>query len=101
MSLKQESLSKYIEILRGCKAYLSSEFNIDSIAIFGSIARRQYHRVSDIDILVHFLLLPSFFELAKIEGFLYERLQLRVDLVIENGADEEFMRRISRDIIRI
>lgn len=97
----QKNLRESIIVLESCKAILISEFNIEAVAIFGSMARRQNHRNSDIDILVRFSKLPSFFELARIEKFLQSKLQIRIDLVIENDAEKVFIDRISRDIIAV
>lgn len=99
-----QSLSECMEILKRCQSELqgsNSEYSFDSVAIFGSVARKQNHRKSDIDILMHFSALPSLFELVRIESFLAKKLNMRVDLVVENGINPEFVARTSKDIVRI
>ncbi len=98
------SLPECAAILKRCQSELqgpNSEYSVDSLAIFGSVARKQNHRKSDIDILVHFSALPSLFELVRVESLLAKALDMRVDLVVENKIEPEFLARISKDIVRI
>ena len=95
--IQYRSLSECVAVLRECQSELHKrehEYAIDSLAIFGSVARRQNRLQSDIDILIHFSKLPSLFELVRIELFLAQKLNMRVDLAVENGIEPEFAARI-------
>ena len=96
-----KNLSECLRILEKNKSHMRTNYHIESLAIFGSVARRQNHRSSDVDILVRFSLLPSFFELAHIENFLRKELRMKIDLIIENGVDKSFLNRISNDLIYV
>jgi predicted nucleotidyltransferase len=81
--------------------YLKQQYGVNSLAIFGSIAREQGHRRSDVDILVGFVKPPSLFALVQIESHLSKHLGKRVDLVMEDCIKPSFRQRISEDLIRI
>lgn len=99
-----QHLMECTQILKHRKRILQEQYHVESLAIFGSVARHQHHHSSDIDILVRFSMLPSFFELAHMEDFLrkeFKGQRMRVDLIIENGADKSFLDRIAKDLIHI
>jgi len=51
---ENETLNRYIHLLAKNKQKLSEEYGFTSIAIFGSLARGEAVRSSDLDILVEF-----------------------------------------------
>jgi uncharacterized protein len=51
---ENETLNRYLKLLAKNKQKLSEEYGFTSIAIFGSLARGEATRVSDVDILVEF-----------------------------------------------
>ena len=57
------------------------EYDPLKIGIFGSFARGDYKKGSDIDILVEFKVSPSLLTLIKLENDLSEILGIKVDLV--------------------
>lgn len=61
--------------------YLKEKFHVKSIGIFGSYAREEQTKKSDIDMLVEFGEVPSFFEFIRLENYLSEKLGAKVDLV--------------------
>jgi predicted nucleotidyltransferase len=89
-------MSPQIEIenkLLAIKPLLEEKFHVDKIGYFGSYARNEHSKESDIDILVSFkkTLGWEFFDLQEL---LENELQLKVDLVSEKGLKEQL-----RDII--
>src|SRR3989338_10300409 len=63
------------------KRLLQERHRIKSIGIFGSYARGNFSKKSDLDILVEFSKPPDIFEFIKTEEFLGDLLGVKVDLV--------------------
>lgn len=74
---------------------------MQSLAIYGSVARNQIHRKSDVDVLAKFSITPSLFTLIRMENYLSKLLGKKVDLVVENSIKPDFKHRISQDIVQI
>jgi predicted nucleotidyltransferase len=98
---KVDSRSDLLWVLKANLPYLREKYQVSYLSIFGSVARNQHHRHSDVDILVAFYKVPSLFTLIRIENFLYEQLGRRVDLVMEDSIKPAFRQRISKDIIQV
>lgn len=67
------------------------------IAIFGSYARDQATRDSDLDILVRFVTPKSLLELIRIERELSELLGIKVDLLTEKAISPYLIDRIREE----
>lgn len=67
---------------------LAKKYDISSLCLFGSYARGDFRKDSDIDILVRFKNYPGFFEFIKLEEKLSELLGGRVDLVTESSISK-------------
>ena len=61
------------------------EYDPVSIGVFGSYARNENHRDSDIDILVKFKYTPSLLQLVHVERMISQKLGIKVDLVTEGA----------------
>ena len=70
-----------IEILKGLKPELRERFGVTGIAVFGSRARGEGRADSDLDVLVEFERMNTFFELNAVDRFLSDRLGVRIDLL--------------------
>lgn len=57
------------------------KFKVKSIGLFGSYAREEQTRTSDIDMLVEFDAPVGFFKFIELEDYLSEKLGAKVDLV--------------------
>jgi hypothetical protein len=60
-------------------------FGIASLALFGSVARGEAGRESDVDLLVEFRETPGLREYMALKFWLEERLGRRVDLVMRGA----------------
>ncbi|KAB2940880.1 MAG: nucleotidyltransferase [Candidatus Methanoperedens nitroreducens] len=72
------------EILKTMKKelpYLKEKFKVKSIGIFGSYARGEQTKTSDIDMLIEFDAPVGFFKFIDLENYLSEKLRAKVDLV--------------------
>lgn len=79
------------------KNQLTSRFGVKRLAIFGSYARNEQHRDSDVDILVEFDA-PVGIEFIDLANFLEDILELRVDLVSRNGIKPKYFNKIQPDL---
>jgi uncharacterized protein len=72
-----------------------------SVALFGSVARRDDTSSSDVDILVAFRQPIGLFALARLQRQLSERLHRTVDLVTEGALSRHIRPYVERDKIVI
>ncbi|HEY9205100.1 MAG TPA: nucleotidyltransferase family protein [Candidatus Methanoperedens sp.] len=82
--MASETMKSKEEILRILKKELPSlkeKFKVKSIGLFGSYAREEQTRTSDIDMLVEFDAPVGFFKFIELEDYLSEKLGAKVDLV--------------------
>ena len=78
------------------------EFDPLKIGIFGSFARGDNNKESDIDILVEFKESPTLLTLIKIENDLSEILGIKVDLITSGAIKNKRIKRsIKKDLIKI
>ena len=78
------------------------EFDPLKIGIFGSFARGDYKKGSDIDILVEFKESPTLLTLIKLENDLSEILGIKVDLITTGALKNKRIRKsIKKDLISI
>ena len=69
--------------------------NATSIVVFGSYARGDANRDSDVDILANFEDEKTLIDMNRIERELSEILGMKVDLVTENSISPHISRKIS------
>ena len=78
------------------------EFDPIEVGIFGSYARGDNKKESDIDILVKFKVSPSLLTLIKLENDLSEVLGVKVDLVTTGALKNKRIKKsIKKDLISI
>ena len=78
------------------------EFDPLNIGIFGSFARGDNKKGSDIDILVEFKESPTLLTLIKLENDLSEILGIKVDLITTGALKNKRIRKsIKKDLIKI
>jgi predicted nucleotidyltransferase len=87
-----------LDILREEKPYLSRNFGLSSIGLFGSFAKGTQMPDSDIDLLVE-LKEPRFDFLAGLQIYLEKKLGRPVEVIRKRkGLSGRFLRRIEKDI---
>lgn len=78
-----------------------SEFGVTSLRLFGSVARDEAVRESDVDLLVGFGSPPSFSEYMRLRIYLEDLLGSEVDLITEGGLRERVRPYVEKDSIRV
>jgi predicted nucleotidyltransferase len=74
---------------------------VDSLRLFGSVARGEASADSDVDLLVSFRETPTFSGYMKLRIFLEDLLGARVDLITESGLREGARPFVEKDAIRV
>ncbi len=80
---------------------LREQYGVQSLSIFGSIARDEAKESSDIDILVSFNRPLGLFAFIKLKDHLEEVLGKRVDLVTEQALHPHLRNRILKESIHV
>lgn len=90
-----------LEYLHKHKSYLFDTFNIDTLALFGSYARGENRKDSDIDILFEVKNGKKFslFDYLKLSSYLEKELKTKVDLVRLEKIKKEILPYVKKDLI--
>jgi len=91
-----KAIKKKLEEL---KPLLKEGFKVTEIGIFGSWIREENKETSDLDILVGFEEPVSLLGVVKLENYLSERLDIKVDLIPQKDVREELKERIFKEVI--
>lgn len=89
-----------IEKLRSTRQYLDEHYGVNSMVLFGSLAKGQQHEGSDVDVCVE--MVPNLFKQAGIKAYLEELLGCNVDVVrMRECMNPVFKQQIQKYGIRI
>jgi uncharacterized protein len=88
----------YLEQLTAIASPILSKYPITYAGVFGSVARGEQTKDSDIDILIDYQRPFSIISLVALERSLSEALGKKVDLVTENGANKYMKSNILKDL---
>lgn len=95
------SLEEIKEIILEKKPELKRRFHVEKIGVFGSYARGDQKKRSDIDFLVTFDKDISLFERADLYIYLQELMGRKVDVIPGRNLRHELRDYVSRDLISI
>jgi len=73
------SLEKTLAILRKLTPFLKERYGVESLGVFGSVARDEASRNSDVDIVIK--MPPDLYAMVHIKEYLEDALNAPVDLV--------------------
>lgn len=91
--------NEIMRLIREHFVFLSDEYNISRIAIFGSVAKGTMTEDSDLDILVEFKY-PIGFKFINFVEYLETLLGKKVDVITRDGLNNIRVKEIIRDIER-
>ena len=89
-----------LQRLAACRQQLA-EFHVKSLAVFGSVARRQARADSDVDVLVEFNGPARFDQYMNLKLFLEERLGRPVDLLTRKGIRPELLPSVQQEAVYV
>jgi len=92
--MTKETIINYLTIH---KKEFQKEYEVEKIGLFGSYARDEAHKDSDIDIFVK--MKPNFFKLIGLKQHIEEDLRKKVDIIREHSNLKPFLlQMIQKDI---
>ncbi len=81
--------------------YLSNQYNVKELGVFGSVARGQNSQSSDIDLLVEFSEPIGLFKFIELENYLSELLGKKVDLVSKKALKTAIKEDVLKEVIYV
>jgi len=93
--------NKLQNILQSQKPLLLEEYGVQSIGIFGSLARQEQDLASDVDILVEFNNPIDLLTFVHLKNYLSDILQVNVDLVMKKALKEKIRQQVLKEVIYI
>ena len=94
-------LKQIQSVLASSKAELREMYNVKELGIFGSYARGQQKKSSDVDILVKFNPNATLFDFVGLGNYLEEKLKIKVDVVSERSIRPELKSSIVKDVVMV
>jgi len=95
----QLTRNQIISLLRAEKSYLTKEFGVVNIGLFGSFATGRSDMNSDIDLIVE-LTEPRFDYLAGLQVYLEKKFSRKIEIVRKgNRINTRFFQRVEKDAI--
>jgi predicted nucleotidyltransferase len=94
------NLKEIEHILLEHKTRLFEKYPIKSLAIFGSFSRGDFHKESDLDILVEFNVSVGI-EFIDLAEELEDLLGIRVDLVSKVGVKAPYLESLSKELVYV
>jgi predicted nucleotidyltransferase len=96
-----KATNEYIVLLRNYKRNYADKYGIKRMGIFGSVARGEQSKDSDVDVCVE-IEKPDIFYLVHIKDDLEELFRCKVDLVhLRKSMDSFFLNRINREALYV
>ena len=90
-----------INSLKSLLPNLKENFGVKSLGVFGSYARGEAKRTSDLDLLVEFHRAPTMFEFVRLERQLAKVLGVKVDLVMKTALKPKIGKRILAEVVPV
>ncbi len=95
----QLTRNQIISLLRAEKSYLTKEFGVVNIGLFGSFATGRSDMNSDIDLIVE-LTEPRFDYLAGLQVYLEKKFSRKIEIVRKgNRINTRFFQKVEKDAI--
>ncbi len=90
-----------IGILNSLKSEIRDIYKAEIIGIFGSYARGEQNKYSDVDILVRFYEGATLFDLVGLSDLLEDNLKIKVDVVSERALRPELKDQILKEVVMV
>jgi predicted nucleotidyltransferase len=83
------------------KEELRQKYKVKEIEFFGSYARQEQKKKSDVDVLVTFYETIDLFSFIELENYLSDLLGIKVDLVMKEGIKPRLKEKILSEAIYV
>ncbi len=81
----KKDLHEILSMLRMLLPYVTQNYQVNSIEVFGSYVRGQQNSNSDLDVLVTFSKIPGLIKFLELKNYLSDQLGVNVDLVMKDS----------------
>ena len=98
---KMKKIEQIKEIITSHLDILRNKYYVKEIGIFGSFIRDDQNRESDVDILVKFSKPVGLIEFIKLEEYLKDLLDVKVDLVLRDGIKPALKSEILQQVVYV
>ena len=99
---KVRTKDELLTVLKSCREGLAERFGVVDLAVFGSYAKEQQKRRSDVDILVELDKAHKTFDnYMELKFYLGRIVGGKVDLVLKDSVREELKTRIFREAVHV
>ncbi|BDZ72125.1 nucleotidyltransferase family protein [Methanobacterium petrolearium] len=88
-------------ILRELNPQIKKEYKAEIVGFFGSFARGEQRKDSDLDILVQFQEGASLLDFAGLADFLEDELGIKIDLVSKRAIRPELKEQIMAEVVSV
>ncbi len=89
------------KMLLAHKKELKGRFKLKRMGIFGSYARGEQGKKSDLDMLAEFSETPSLFELIRAQNYLSELFGVKVDLVSRGALKPRIAKGVLEEVVYV
>jgi predicted nucleotidyltransferase len=89
-----------VQVLRQHRADMR-QFGVESLSIFGSVAREEAAETSDVDVLVEFAGRPTFDGYMGLKFFLEDLPGCPVDVITRSSLKPRFKAAVEREAVRV
>jgi len=90
-----------LTLLSSNYGYMQKNFAVSRLSIFGSVARNESDKKSDIDILVEFAGKATFDNFMNLKFYLQDLLNAGVDLVTQKALRPQIKKEIEKELIDV
>lgn len=97
---QSRALADFLVQLQALKPYLAEKYGVSTLCVFGSYVRGEQRADSDLDVLVRFSRTPTLFQLVRLENELGDVLNMKVDVVPEEGLKPRIRERVLGEVLR-
>ena len=96
--MKQENV---LQALKQRNAELTKQFGVNSLSLFGSVARNEATQTSDVDLLLEFNRPVGYFGLFALQNYLEKLFDCSVDLGTPDSLKLYIKERVIGELIRV
>jgi len=96
-----KDLQEILSEIRNLLPYITENYSVISVEVFGSYVRNQQDIGSDLDILISFSKVPSLLKFLELKNYLSDQLKVNVDLVMKDSLKPRLEKFILSEAISV
>ncbi|HEY4754901.1 MAG TPA: nucleotidyltransferase family protein [Ignavibacteriaceae bacterium] len=96
-----KDLQEILSEIRNLLPYITENYSVISVEVFGSYVRNQQDISSDLDILISFSKVPSLLKFLELKNYLSDQLKVNVDLVMKDSLKPRLEKFILSEAISV